>query len=117
MDRIIIKDAVYPCILGVTKEEQSTRQTIILDIIIHFDAKKPGLSDSIKDTIDYSDINMHLKKMLDSKSFCLIERIAEEVSGTIMQSYLVNKVEVCVKKPSAIRNADYAAVSIERERK
>lgn len=116
MDKITIKEAVYPCTLGVNEEEKSQKQIVISDITLFFDIKKAGISDSIHDTINYAEINNTLKKFIDSKSFCLIEKIAEDVAQIILRDWPVNKVNVKVKKPGAIRNASYAGVSITREK-
>ena len=114
MDKITIKKAVYPCTLGTTKEEQAQKQTVILDINLFFDARKAGASDSLNDTINYSEINKQLKRFIDSKPFCLIEKIAEDVAHIILSNYPTKKVEVIVKKPCGLRNAKYASVSISR---
>ena len=116
MDKITIKEAVYPCTLGITEEEQAQKQTVILDIVLFFDIKKAGISDSIYDTINYSEINKQLNKLIGSKPFCLIEKIADEVAQYILRTYPANKVEVIVKKPCALRNANHASVGILREK-
>lgn len=116
MDEIIIKRAKYPCSLGVTEEERSLKQIISMDISIEYELKKAGLSDSIGDTIDYSLINKQIRELLESKSFCLIEKIGEEVAQHIINEYKTRKVTILVRKLYALKNADCAAIEIVREK-
>lgn len=116
MDKIIIKGANYSCHLGVNDEERKEKQIIILDINIFCETKKSGNSDDLNDTIDYYLINDRLKNFFGQRSFFLIERVAEEVARLILDNYPAETVKVTVKKPRALKNANYGCVSIIRRK-
>jgi len=116
MDRLIIENATYPCTLGVTDEERSLRQIVKIDISMVYDSRKAGSTDSIADTIDYSLINKQIRELLNSKSYCLIEKMAEDVAKEILNTQKVRKIKVLVRKPFALKNAASTAIEIEREK-
>ena len=62
------------------------------------------------------EIKKEIRGLLESKPFCLIETVAQEVSQLILKAYPVNSITVLVKKPNALKNADCAAVEITRKR-
>ena len=116
MDKIIIKDAKFSCNIGVSKKERGKKQEIFIDAVLFFDAKKPGKTDRIEDTSNYSEIYNLIKKTAEDEEYNLIEAMAENISEKILGNFSANAVLVKVKKPSALadRNVKYAAVEIIR---
>lgn len=119
MDKIIIKEAKFSCNIGVAKKERGKKQEIFIDAEIFFNAKKPGKTDKIGDTLNYSEIYDLMKKTAEDKEYKLIEAMAENIAEEILGSFSVNSALVRVKKPSALadRNVKYAAVEIMRGKK
>ena len=115
MDKIIIKGAKYEVNIGVTAEERDAKQPLLIDIVLHYDLGGAASSDSIEETINYSKVCKSVAALLN-KEYKLIETVAEAVASEILLSYPVSKLEVMVRKPGALRIADYAAVQIMRER-
>ncbi|MBN1792493.1 dihydroneopterin aldolase [Candidatus Woesearchaeota archaeon] len=115
MDRIIISDAEFSCIIGVGEAERSCRQPLFLDMELWMDLSKAAVSDSIKDTINYSTVCKKVGERIEGKSYKLIESVAEDAAQVILSDSKVFKARVLVKKPSAIKCAKHAAVEITRE--
>lgn len=114
MDKIIIKNASYLCNIGVSEEERREKQQIFVDVVMHYDTKKSAESGEIDHTINYSGVNKWIKELVQGECK-LIEQLAEKIAETILLIFNANKVEISIKKPNAIRNADYAAVEVIRE--
>ena len=116
MDKIIIKEAKFSCNIGVTEKERGKKQEIFIDAEIFFYTKKPGKTDKIGDTLNYSEIYDLIKKTTEDKEYKLIEAMAENIAEEILGNFSANAVLVRVKKPSALadRNVKYAAVEIIR---
>lgn len=114
-DKVIIKGLKLKCSLGITEKERAKKQEIIADIEILHDTKKAAYTDDIRYAINYSDA-AKLTKALAEKEYKLIETLAEEIANVLLQNFLVMEVKVLIKKPYAIKEADYAAVEIIRKR-
>ena len=98
---------------GIHQWEKSSGQTFIVDI----DLSRPGKTDSIEDTINYSDIFIEVKKIMEHQSHDLLEFVAELIASKIISKYPINNIKVKIKKPEVkIQDAklDYAAVEIYR---
>lgn len=115
-DEIHIKDLSLRCIIGINEEERREKQDVIINIIMYCNIKKAGLTDNIKDTVDYKEIKKKIVKMVESSSFFLIEKLAEEIANICLSNTKIKKVEVTVDKPNALRFAKSVAVKIVRKR-
>jgi len=115
MDKIIIKGAKFEVNIGVTTEERQTKQPLLVDIILLQDISTAAVTDAIEKTVNYSQVCKCVAAIL-TKEYRLIETVAEIVAREILDTFPVNKVKVCIKKPQALRIADYTAVEIVRER-
>ena len=54
MDKIVISSMDCVAAIGVTAEERTIRQRLSIDVEVLTDAAKAAVSDSLKDTLDYS---------------------------------------------------------------
>ena len=109
MDKIILKNATFKCNVGITEEEQEQKQEIIVDLEIERSLQQAATTDNIKDTLDYYAIHKEIKNKIENKSYKLIETMAEEIAEIIPAP-----VTITVKKPAALENTKYAAVTITR---
>ena len=116
MDKLIIKEAQFMCNIGVSKEERAKKQDIVVDAELFFNFKKASSTDSIKNTIDYSEIHFLMKNIAEKKEYRLIEALAENIANGILKNSQAEKVLVRVKKPMALakKNVKYAAAEITR---
>lgn len=115
MDKIIIKNLQLMCNIGITAEERSQKQPIIIDVCIFKDLKEVGKSDDIEKTINYSSVAKMIIKISENQ-FNTIEALAENIAEQTKTEFKPEKVKVVVKKPEALvrKGALYAAVEIER---
>ena len=117
MDKIIISGARFSVHLGVSDEERREKQTIIVDCELFYDIRKAGVSDSITDTINYSEAHTLLRQTIESAQWCLIEAVAERSATAILERFsAVSGVHIVVKKLQPLKHIDYCAVDILRER-
>lgn len=116
LDRIHIRDLQARCIVGIYPEERENLQEVVLNVTMHADLSAAGTSDRIEDTVDYKGIKKRLLSMVESSSFFLIERMAEEAARICLEDARVQRVDVTVDKPGALRFARSVAVQITRAR-
>jgi len=115
MDKIIIEDLLLPCIVGINPEERLTKQEVNLRVTLFTDLQKSGRTDCIDDTVDYKTLKVKLRQFIEPSSFLLIEKLATEVAKICLLDKRVEKVNVRIEKPGALRFARTVAVEIERQ--
>jgi dihydroneopterin aldolase len=97
--RIVLEGLSQRIHCGVSEQERSHPQTLLLDLELEFPFPA---DDQIEATMDYSIIPERLDKRLSKDSFCLIETIAQTVAQDLLQTFpQLNQVAVRVHKPSA----------------
>ena len=115
-DRIHIRDLLVRCIIGIYDEERREKQDVRLNITLYADLRRAGESDDIEDTVDYKSIKKNILSMVQGSEFFLIERLAEESAAIALRAPGVQRVDVVVDKPGALRFARSVAVEISRTR-
>jgi D-erythro-7,8-dihydroneopterin triphosphate epimerase len=116
MDKILIKDLLVRCIIGINEDERREKQDVIINIEILADLKKACRTDLFEDTVDYRSIKKNVLSMTEASAFYLIEALAEKAAGICLQAKGVRAVKVTVEKPSALRFARSVGVEIVREK-
>jgi dihydroneopterin aldolase len=117
MDIIFLSEVKIQTTLGVPEWERMVPQTIVLDIEIAMPNSKSCQSDNIQDTIDYGSIVNRMRETLASKSFQLVEALAEHLCQLIMQEFGAPWVKIKVAKPGILPGVKALGVVIERGRK
>jgi FolB domain-containing protein len=115
-DRILIKDLMLRCILGLSGEERREKQDVLINLILWTDLRPAATSDSIQDTVDYSALKKRIITLVESSQFHLAETLADRIAGLCLEPPSVQKVQVTVEKPTALRFAHSVGVEITRSR-
>ena len=116
MDQIHITDLQLRCIIGLYPEERREKQDICLNITMFTDLRKAGVSDDLRDSVDYKAVKQAVRRLAEESQFLLVEKLAAEVAKAVLGFAGVEKVRVRLDKPGALRFARSVAVEIERTR-
>lgn len=116
MDKILIKDLLVRCILGVTDEERREKQDVVINLVLAADLSRPGKSDRFEDTIDYSALKKRIIADIEQSQYHLLEALAERIAEICLENTSVQQVQVTVEKPSALRFARSVGIEITRAR-
>jgi FolB domain-containing protein len=116
LDRIHIRDLLVRCILGIYPDERREKQDVIVNITLYADLRKACLSDDIDDTVDYKTIKKNVLQLVQQSECFLVERLAERIAELALETAAVQRVDVSVDKPGALRFARSVAVEISRLR-
>jgi D-erythro-7,8-dihydroneopterin triphosphate epimerase len=108
-DKIHIRDILLRCIIGINPDEREKKQDIVINVTLYANLTKACQSDNIKDTVDYKKVKNEIVQTVEDSSFCLIEKMAEEIANICFKEPLVLKVKVSVDKPGALRFAKSVA--------
>jgi len=116
MDRILIKDLMVRCILGVNDDERREKQDVLINLILCADLRPAGRSDNFDDAVDYRAIKKRVVRAIEESSFRLAEALAERIAALCLENPAVQQVQVTVEKPTALRFARSVGVEITRGR-
>ena len=116
MDRILIRDLLVRCVLGLTDEERREKQDVVINLVLHADLRRAGKDDRIDESIDYRDLKKRVLTLAEASSFHLVEALAEHIASLCLEHSRIERVDVRVEKPSALRFARTVGVELSRER-
>jgi len=116
MDRILIRDLLARCIIGVDEPERREKQDVIINVALSTDLRRAGRSDRFEDAVDYRAIKKRIVEMVEASQCFLVEALAERVADICIEHPAVQEVQVTVEKPSALRFARSVGVEITRRK-
>ncbi len=112
MDALNIKALSVATKIGVYAWEQQINQQLLIDITIPSDFS--ACQDNLTNTIDYDALCQAVTQFVESKSFQLIESVADQVAHLVKQEFNVAQLSVAVTKPHAVKNAGTIQVVVNR---
>jgi FolB domain-containing protein len=115
-DQILIKDLRLRCIVGIYPEERREKQDVVIQVRMDADLGAASQSDDIHDSVDYKAIKKFIVKEVEDSTYQLIERLAGRIAEICLEHPKVQRVEVEVEKPGALRFARTVSVIIRRGR-
>ena len=115
-DKIYIRDLAIRCIIGVNQNERTEKQDVVINVILFTDTRKAGRTDALEDSIDYKGVKKTILSLVESSEFLLIEKLADEIAKVCLDDSKIQKVNVTVDKPGALRYTRSVAVEIVRTR-
>ena len=111
--RIDLKGMRFYGFHGNRPEERTLGQQFEVNLGIETDTRISGISDSIDDTVNYSDIFKDVQKIVVGEQYHLLEKLAEVIAGKVLSYTRVGGVEVEVSKLyPAINNSQIKRASI-----
>jgi dihydroneopterin aldolase/D-erythro-7,8-dihydroneopterin triphosphate epimerase len=116
MDRILIKDLMLRCILGLSEEERREKQDVLINLILWADLKAAAASDRIEDTVDYAALKKRIITLIEGSQYHLAETLADRIASLCLEQSAVQQVQVTLEKPTALRFAHSVGVEIIRSR-
>lgn len=104
---------------GVFREENVLGQKFVVDVSMKVSTRKAGMTDDIKESVDYGSVCNEICSIMKGRNYKLIETVAEEIATDILLKYdTVKSVDVKVSKPWApvMVHVDTVSVQISRSR-
>lgn len=117
MDKINIKDLMVYARHGVFEEEAVLGQKFLVSATMETDVRKPGLTDSLENTIHYGEVSQEITRFMTENRFKLIEACAEQLANHLLHKWpLIKRITLEIKKPWApvFLPLDTVSVSITR---
>jgi len=115
MDQIFIDALEIDTIIGIHPHEQTAAQPLRLSLRMGFDNRLPAASERVADTLDYDAIATRLRLHAQSRSWLLIETLAEASAQVLKTEFGVGWLHLRIDKPQAVPLAKSVGVIIERD--
>lgn len=113
-DRIVIKDLLLRGIIGINDWEREKRQDILINITLSGDLRAAGESDKIEDTFNYRTLTKKIIQHVEESARYTVEALAADIAKLCLSAEGVQRAQVRVEKPGALRFAQSVGVEIER---
>lgn len=114
MDKIIVKDLLVRTILGIKPDERKNQQDVLINLVLYADTRKAASSDDIADALNYRSITKRVLRHVEASADYLVEKLIEDVARLIVTEFPVERVQVRIEKPGALRFAASVGIEIER---
>jgi FolB domain-containing protein len=111
MSKITIVELEVFYSVGITDEERSKPQRLLLTVDMSFDFSSAAISDRLEKTIDYHELSQELLKYGTNRSWKLIEKLATNLADHVLGKYRPQAVMIEVKK-FAVPQARYVSVAV-----
>ncbi len=76
VDRILIRDLLARCIIGVREEERRHTQDVVINVALSVDLRPAGKSDRLEDSVDYSTLKKKILAHVEQSAYQLVEALA-----------------------------------------
>ncbi|MGM0606900.1 MAG: dihydroneopterin aldolase [Candidatus Muiribacteriota bacterium] len=98
--KLRLNEMVFYGYHGVGDAERKVGQRFVVSLEMEADLNNAAISDSLNDTINYEEIFINIKKLVQHTKFFLIESLAKKIADYVLANHkIVQKIKVCVKKP------------------
>jgi len=119
MHTLTVKSLQFHAGHGLHDFEKNQGNRFEVDLVFTSDFTRAGQTDSISDTIDYSQVQKLLKNVFDGEPVNLIETLARKIGDTLMNAFPeVHELEVRVRKmnPPIEIKTEYVQISMQWHR-
>ncbi len=113
-DKILIRDLLVRAVIGVYEDERTRPQDVLVNVVLHTDTRPAGISDDLRDTVDYGALSKRIVALAETSRCFLVERLAEEIASLCLENDRIKQVDVRVEKPRALRYGRSVGVEISR---
>lgn len=118
-DKVLLTGVTFYGYHGSNAAERERGQRFVVDVEIETDLSRPGATDNLNDTINYSAVCKTIGTIMEGESRNLIERVSHEVAEKILCDFPASAVRIRITKPHPPikgRTVGTAAVEIYRQR-
>jgi dihydroneopterin aldolase/D-erythro-7,8-dihydroneopterin triphosphate epimerase len=116
LDQVFISALLVRGIIGINPDERVNEQDINVNVVMWVDTSAAARSDDIDDAVNYRTIAKQIIAHIANGEPMLVERLVSEIAEVCLADHRVERVEVSVDKPGALRHARTVGIKIMRSR-
>ncbi|MDG6925671.1 MAG: dihydroneopterin aldolase [Nitrososphaerota archaeon] len=112
-DRLFVENLRLECRVGISRKERLRPQEVVIDVSLYFDLSRAARRDRIGATVNYKAVMAAVSGFISSRSFNLVESVAEGLAALLLESFPAERVSVKVRKK---KYSSEPSVGVEVER-
>ncbi len=86
-DTILIGGLEFYAYHGASDEEQTIGHRYRVEVKLHVDTHKAGLSDNLNDTVNYAEVALCIQEVAQSSQHRLLESLAERIVSVLLEQF------------------------------
>jgi dihydroneopterin aldolase len=114
MRRVLVRDLVTKCSIGVHAHEELAKQRIRLNLELDVAEDTEPLGDRIEHVVCYDEIIGGIRRIIDEGHVRLIETLAERIAQSCLGDARVRRVRVRLEKLDVYDDVEAVGIAIER---
>jgi dihydroneopterin aldolase len=97
---------------GVDSLEQEAGQVFLVDVECTLDLSEAAHSDSISDTVDYTEIIGDVRTIVETERYLLLEALAKRIIDALLSRPRIDSVSVAIAKPGVAEGLGLEQVEV-----
>lgn len=102
--------------IGINPEEVANRQDVIINVCLAYDGTRATQSTDIDDALNYRTLTKRIIHHVENNRFALLEKLTQDVLDLVCEHPWVQRAEVEIDKPFALRFADSVSITLRWQR-
>ena len=113
--RIIVRDLVLPCLIGVHRHERDGHQRVRINLELEVAEGAGKLRDRLGDVVCYEALVDGVRRVVGTGHINLVETLAESIAEVCLDDHRVRWARVRIEKLDVFADAASVGIEIERE--
>ncbi len=115
-DVVLIEGLTINTVIGVYEWERAICQPVVIDAKLYYDLSAALDEDDLAHTINYKEVCERIETVCHDTKPKLLEYLAGAIFKDLFEAYPVDKIQLTLKKPHAIKNAENVGIVVSRDR-
>lgn len=114
--QIIVEGLRLPVLIGLYGHEQQAEQVIECHLVLTMQSEQAASTDAIEDTLNYGDLCEELVALVKTRSYKLLERMADDLMHHIAKHNGVEHIDIRLIKrnPGVLPHCQGAGICMQR---
>lgn len=114
--RVFVHDLEVMASVGVHEVERRYEQRIIVSVDLWVADDYDGVSDRLRDVLDYEAVVRNVRTLVEAEHVHLLETLAGRIANNCLADARVHTVRVRIEKPDILPGCRAVGIEIERQR-
>ena len=97
---------------GVEEQEREAGQQFVVDVVCELELTEAAKSDSISDTIDYTELIEDVRRVVEHETHLLLEALAGRIIDVLLERQRIQSVTVAISKPGVAKQLGLETVEV-----
>jgi 7,8-dihydroneopterin aldolase/epimerase/oxygenase len=115
--RVFVRELELMARVGVYEVERRYEQRIVVSVDLAVADGYDGVSDRLRDILDYATIVKDVRSLVEADHVQLLETLAERIAHNCLADARVQSVRVRIEKPDILPGCRSVGIEIERARR